>query len=82
MSATVDALVLDLLEWLHLRERSYAETIEAWRTSCPHLPVWEEANERGFIITTQHKGRLCVRVTPAGVDHLHRQRPAIEAAIR
>jgi D-3-phosphoglycerate dehydrogenase len=77
MSETVEALILDLLEWLHLRERSYAETIDAWRTSCPRLPVWEDANEHGFVITTQHNGRLCVLVTPAGVDYICRQRPAI-----
>jgi hypothetical protein len=45
----VDSLILDLLEWLATRERSYQEVMEAWRTSCPKLPVWEEANERGLI---------------------------------
>jgi D-3-phosphoglycerate dehydrogenase len=23
--------------------------IDAWRTSCPRLPVWEEANDRGLL---------------------------------
>lgn len=45
----VDALILDLLEWIGPKPRAYAEVIEAWRTSCPRLPVWEEASERGFI---------------------------------
>lgn len=49
MTNPVDALVLDLLEWIGKEPRAYAEVIEAWRTSCPRLPVWEEANERGFI---------------------------------
>jgi hypothetical protein len=39
----LDALILDLLEWLAGRERSYEEVMEAWRTSCPKLSVWEEA---------------------------------------
>lgn len=48
-TATVDALILDLLEWIGPNARPYAETLEGWRTSCPRLPVWEEANDRGFI---------------------------------
>jgi len=35
---TVDALILDLLEWIGPRPRPYAEVIEAWRTSCPACP--------------------------------------------
>lgn len=42
----VDALVLDLLAWIGADGRPYAEAMEAWRTSCPRLPVWEEANLR------------------------------------
>jgi hypothetical protein len=45
----VDALVLDLLAWIGTDGRPYAEVMEAWRTSCPRLPVWEEANLRGLI---------------------------------
>ena len=44
----VEPLILDLLEWIGPRSRPYAEVLEAWRTSCPRLPVWEEANARGF----------------------------------
>jgi D-3-phosphoglycerate dehydrogenase len=47
--ATVDSLILDLLEWVSRRERTYEEVIDAWQTSCPKLPVWEEANNRGFV---------------------------------
>jgi hypothetical protein len=45
----VDALILELLDWIGPDPRPYSEVIEAWRTSCPRLPVWEEANERGFL---------------------------------
>jgi hypothetical protein len=38
MSDTVDALVLDLLEWIGPRPRPYGEVLDAWRTSCPRLP--------------------------------------------
>ena len=45
----VEALILDLLDWLHTRERTYEEVMSAWRTSCPRLPVWEDANDRGLV---------------------------------
>jgi hypothetical protein len=34
---------LELLTWLAVRPRTYRETMEAWRTSCPRLSVWEDA---------------------------------------
>jgi hypothetical protein len=71
----VDVLVLDLIEWLSRRERSYEETMDAWRTSCPRLPVWEEANERGLVATEYRGGCSWVRVTLAGMEVLARCRP-------
>lgn len=46
MPDTVENLILDLLEWVGRKERTYQETMDAWRTSCPRLPVWEDANPR------------------------------------
>lgn len=46
---TLDSLVLDMLEWLAKEPRSYKQTMDAWRTSCPRLAVWEEALDRGLI---------------------------------
>lgn len=37
------ALTTQMLEWLDERPRSYAETLEAWKTSCPRLSIWEDA---------------------------------------
>ena len=71
MPNPVDALILDLLEWIGQGERPYIEAIEAWRTSCPRLPVWEEANERGFI--DHHHDSLngrTVSVSLVGFQHL------------
>ena len=56
MSDPVDALVLDLLEWIGPRTRPYAEVIDAWRTSCPRLTVWEDANARGYL-THERSGK-------------------------
>ena len=33
MSETVENLILDLLEWVARKERTYQETMDAWRTS-------------------------------------------------
>jgi hypothetical protein len=67
MSDTVDALILDLLEWISAGPRSYDEVMEAWRTSCPRLPVWEDASDRGFVVRERSDGQgLRVLLTPAG----------------
>jgi hypothetical protein len=75
MAQTIDVLVLDLLEWLSRQDRSYEETMEAWRTCCPKLPVWEDANDRGLVRIENRHGRSSVRVTPAGFELLKRFRP-------
>jgi hypothetical protein len=43
------ALVLELLAWLAARQRTYSETMEAWRTSCPRMTVWEDASANGLV---------------------------------
>lgn len=62
----VDALVLDLLSWLAARERTYDEVMEAWRTSCPKLPVWEDTNDRGLVTREDINGRLVIGVSQSG----------------
>ena len=75
MSDSVESLILDLLEWLAKRDRTYAETMEAWRTSCPKLPVWEDANDRGLVaLVPATRGRRIVRLTPAGLAFLEQHR--------
>ncbi len=76
MSDAVDALILDLLEWVANSERSYAEVMEAWRTSCPRLPVWEDAVDRGLITRERVNGRSIVRITPSGLALLLSRRPS------
>src|SRR6185369_11583932 len=64
---TVDALVLDLLEWIGPRPRPYAEVIDAWRTSCPRLTVWEDANSLGYVTHERsEQGGALVSVSPRG----------------
>jgi hypothetical protein len=71
----VESLILDLLEWLGKQDRTYEETMEAWRTSCPKLPVWEEATDRGLISMELAEGRNIVRIADAGLALLEQHRP-------
>ncbi len=57
-----DAPTLELLDWVSSRPRTYAETMEAWRSHCPRLLVWEDALLAGLVRVDG--GR--VRLTPVG----------------
>jgi hypothetical protein len=71
MRNDLDPLILDLLEWIAREPRSYADVIEAWRTSCPRLTVWEDAIDRGFAVREHGGGReVTIRLTEAGRDFL------------
>ena len=63
----MEALIFELLEWLAKRDRSSEEVMDAWRTSCPRLPVWEDANDRGLIMRDDVNGRCIVRITSSGL---------------
>lgn len=77
MSEVVDALIVDLLEWLGPTPRPYAEVMDAWRTSCPRLPVWEEANDLGFVERRRVAGSgELVTVSPQGRVYLQERRSA------
>src|SRR5262245_44980147 len=68
-SRTPSALEHELLSWLAARPRGYDETMAAWRTSCPRMPVWEDATDAGFIqIALDREGMnaAAVRLTPLG----------------
>ena len=56
-------LVLDLIEWLAARPRPYAEVMDAWRTSCPRLPIWEDAADLDLVACVDD----VVSATPAGL---------------
>jgi hypothetical protein len=75
---TVDDLILDLLEWVGPESRPYADVMEAWRTSCPRLPVWEDANDRGFVERQRDAGRgELISVSAAGSEFLRQHRAPI-----
>jgi hypothetical protein len=68
-----ESLVLDLLEWIAKVPRSYADTMSAWRTSCPRLTVWEDAMDSGFLAV---RDRM-VRVTAEGLEFLRARRTTV-----
>lgn len=76
MTATITVdnkpLVLDLIEFVAARPRPYAEVMDAWRTSCPRLPIWEDAVDLGLVACVDD----VVRATPAGLAFLRSERPA------
>ena len=67
LSKIIDPLILDLVEWVAKEPRSYAEVMEAWRTSCPRLTVWEDAVDTGFLVRERVAGQsVQVAITPKG----------------
>jgi hypothetical protein len=70
MSET-DPLVLDFVEWIAREPRPYADVIDAWKTSCPRLTIWEDAADRGLVARETVKGcGLVVKVTADGMEAL------------
>ncbi len=68
------SLVLDLVEWVAREPRRYNEVMEAWRTSCPRLSVWEDAVDHGYLARAQTEaGEALVTVTDAGRAFLRRE---------
>jgi len=74
MSDETDALILDLVEWVAVKSRAYSDVMDAWRTSCPRLPVWEDAVNRG-LVARSHEKKLgaMVHVTDIGRDLLTKE---------
>jgi hypothetical protein len=75
-SPQVHPLTLDFLAWLAAQPRSYTEAIDAWRTSCPRLSIWEDALADGLVAVERSNGiappREVVRLTDAGRELLVR----------
>lgn len=71
-----DSLTADLLAWLVSGPRPYAEVMDAWRTACPRLPVWEDALDGGLVARTRAPGQeAVVAITPRGRAFLAGREP-------
>ena len=67
MALENEALILDLVEWIARKPRPYFDVMEAWGTSCPRLPIWEEAGAQKLVVRESGGAAgAMVRVTPTG----------------
>ncbi len=68
MSDPAHALRLQFLAWVAEAPRTYAQAMEAWRSSCPRLSIWEDAILDGLVAfeggATRKRSR--VALTPKG----------------
>lgn len=71
MTDVLTPLIVDLVDWVAQAPRTYQETMEIWRTSCPRLMVWEDAVDRGYLVRKRGDGGPgTVEVTEAGREFL------------
>jgi hypothetical protein len=67
MADVLTPLTMDFLAWLAAGPRPYEEVMEAWRTTCPRLTVWEDAIGAGLVAHAHVPGRApLVALTPRG----------------
>ena len=68
----------DFLRWLAAGPRTYAETMEAWQTTCPRNSVWEDALGAGLVALESGRGLtiklMIVSLTPCGGAVLRHRR--------
>jgi hypothetical protein len=71
-----EGLIRQLVAWTAERPRTYAEAMEAWRSSCPALTIWEDALAERLIgvepVPGAATGEARVRVTALGQARLER----------
>jgi hypothetical protein len=63
MHEPVDPLMVQFLAWVASRDRTYAEAMEAWQTTCPRHTVWEDALINGFVRVQTGASRCQSEVT-------------------
>ena len=59
----ITAPTRELLTWVTARPRTYEDVVEAWRSNCPRLAVWDDAATAG-LVTARRDG---VALTDRGV---------------
>jgi len=68
MPEPTSLLTLEFLAWIAGRRRTYAEAMEAWRSTCPRHTVWEDALVDGLIQVEAgaRRDQSQVTLTPRG----------------
>lgn len=44
-----ESLIADLVAWVAETPKPYRDVMDAWRTSCPRLTIWEDAVGYGLV---------------------------------
>jgi hypothetical protein len=57
------ALTLQFLAWVDEAPRTYAQAMDAWRSTCPRLSIWEDAILDGLVAFSGGATRNASRVT-------------------
>jgi hypothetical protein len=65
MSESASLIMLQFLAWVADRPRTYTDTMDAWRSTCPRLSVWEDAIIDG-LVRIKNGGNREVMLTSAG----------------
>jgi len=76
MSYSPSLIMIQFLAWVADRPRNYAQCMDAWRSTCPRLSVWEDAiidklvrvendANRSVGLTQRGRGVLAQAKTPA-----------------
>ncbi|MEX2395156.1 MAG: hypothetical protein WD826_11835 [Actinomycetota bacterium] len=63
---TVAPAVIEFLRWVDRADRTYADAMEAWQTSCPRLSAFEDATIAGYIVLRRTDGETFVVLTDVG----------------
>jgi len=71
--AAAAALTLQFLDYI-ADGRTYGETMEAWRSTCPRMPIWEDAVRQGLVRIENGGAMNASRIvlTARGTAHLGR----------
>jgi len=94
MSDPAHALTLQFLAWVAEGGRTYAQAMEAWRSTCPRLSIWEDAILDGLIafdngptrnqsrVTLTAKGRALLRANGDARGNKATAAPRVGALVR
>ncbi len=73
--AAAAALTLQFLDYI-ADGRTYGETMEAWRSTCPRMPIWEDAVRHGLVRIENGGAMNSSRIvlTPRGTERLRQDK--------
>jgi hypothetical protein len=54
----MSASTVELLTWVAGRDRTYVDVLEAWRSNCPRLAVWDDAVTAGLVTASRDRVAL------------------------